>query len=204
VDIHGQHQHQSLLDTASQRRLVDGYGGLEPLAARVAEGFAAWRALAADLESAQASGAARAAELETLRFQAGEIEALAPAEGEASALRAERDRLANTDRLMAGVSAALASLAEREELAAYAAVVQARRELERLAELDPALRKPVAALAGVEIELRETETMLERYRDRIEADPARLSWLDDRLARMRTLARRHSVDDDELAGVLAR
>ena len=67
----------------------------------------------------------------------------------------------------------------------------------------PALRAPAAALASLEIELRETETTLQHYRDRIEADPARLSWLDDRLARIRTLARRHGVADDELPGTLA-
>jgi DNA repair protein RecN (Recombination protein N) len=203
VDIHGQHQHQSLLDASSQRALLDSYGGLAPLAARVAERFATWRALAAELESAQASGAARSAEIETLRFQAAELEALAPVEGEASALRAERDRLANTDRLMAGISAALDALAQREQLAAYSAVVQARRELDRLAEVDAALREPAATLASVEIELRETETLLERYRERIEADPARLSWLEDRLAKMRTLARRHAVEEDALSNVFA-
>ena len=99
---------------------------------------------------------------------------------------------------MSGVSAALDALAENEAASAYSAVILARRELEKLADVDAALRAPAAALASLEIELRETETTLQHYRDRIEADPARLSWLDDRLARIRTLARRHGVAEDEL------
>ena len=202
VDIHGQHQHQSLLETANQRALLDAYGELAPLAASVAEQFAAWQAFAAELAKRQESSAQQQAELERLEQQVAELEAFAPVEGEAERLRLERERLANTDRLLAGVSGALDALAERDNFAAYAAVVHAKREIERLADFDPALRKPAAALAGVEVELREIETTLTRYRDGVEADPARLAWVDDRLAKMRTLARRHGCGEPELAAAL--
>jgi DNA repair protein RecN (Recombination protein N) len=202
VDIHGQHQHQSLLDASNQRALLDAYGNLRPLVAQVAERFAAWQALAATLASRQASNAQRQADVEALKFEVAELEALAPVEGETERLRLERERLANTDRLLAGVSSALDALAESEAFAAYGAVVKAKRELERLAELDPALREPVAVLASVEIELREVETTLDHYRERIEADPARLAWLEDRLAKMRGLARRHSCSEQELPATL--
>jgi DNA repair protein RecN (Recombination protein N) len=202
VDIHGQHEHQSLLETANQRALLDAYGELAPLAASVAEQFAGWRALAAELERRQKSSAQRQAEIETLELHVAELEAFAPAAGEADRLRLERERLANTDRLLSGVSGALDALAERDDFAAYAAVVRARREIERLAELDPILREPAAALAGVEIALREIETALARYRDGVEADPARLAWVDERLAKMRALARRHGCSEQELATAL--
>ncbi len=193
VDIHGQHAHQSLLDTGSQRALLDADDEIAPVATTVAEHFAAWQALVEQLENRRSSSAQRQSEIELLRFQVAELEALALVEGEPERLRAERDRLANTDRLLGGASAALDALAEGETASAYAAVVLARREIEKLAEVDAALRAPAAALASVEIELREVETTLQHYRDRIEADPARLAWLDDRLARVRTLARRHGV-----------
>ena len=202
VDIHGQHAHQSLLDTGSQRALLDSHGDVAPLAARTAERFAAWHTLLEQLENRRSSSAARQAQIELLRFQLGELEALKPEPGEAERLRAERDRLANTDRLVTGVSAALDALANDETASAYSAVLVARRELDKLADVDSALRAPAAALASIEIELRETETTLQRYRDAIEADPKRLAWLDDRLAKMRTLARRHEVAEADLHSTL--
>ena len=204
VDIHGQHAHQSLLDGGSQRALLDAHDDVAPLAARVAERFAAWQALLEQLEHRRSSSAQRQAEIELLRFQVAELEALKLEDGEPERLRAERDRLANTDRLLGGVSAALDALADNETASAYSAVILARRELERLVAVDAALRAPTAALASIEAELRDAETTLQHYRDRIEADPTRLAWLDDRLARLRTLARRHEVAEDELAPTLHR
>ena len=202
VDIHGQHEHQSLLDAAAQRALLDAHGGLEERARGVADAHAAWRALERELASRQEASADRVAQLELLRFQVGELESLAPAGGEPDALRTERDRLANVDRLLSGVAAALDSLLESESGAADAAVVHARRELERLGEHDPELRATTERLEGVEIELREVGSTLNRYRERLEADPARLEWLEERLAKFRALARRHSVGEHELGTVL--
>ena len=203
VDIHGQHAHQSLLETGNQRALLDAADDIAPLATAVAEQFAMWQALLEQLENRRSSSAQRQTEIELTRFQVAELEALALADGEPERLRTERDRLANTDRLMSGVSTALDALAESETASAYSAVILARRELEKLVDVDAALRSPVAALASVEIELREAEVTLQHYRERIEADPARLSWLDDRLARIRTLARRHNVVEEALPGTLA-
>jgi DNA repair protein RecN (Recombination protein N) len=202
VDIHGQHAHQSLLDTGSQRALLDAADEIAPQATAVAERFSAWHALVEQLESRRSSSAQREAEIELLRFQVGELEALGLGEGEPELLRAERERLANTDRLLSGATAALDALAENDTASAYLSVVQARREVDKLAEVDAALRAPAAALASIEIELREVETTLQHYRDRVEADPERLAWLDDRLARVRTLARRHGASEDELPRVL--
>ncbi len=204
VDIHGQHAHQSLLDAGSQRALLDSHDDVAPLATQVAERFAAWQALLEQLEHRRSSSAQRQAEIDLLRFQVAELEALKLEEGEPERLREERDRLANTDRLLSGVSAALDALSDREAGSAYSAVILARRELDKLATVDAALRAPAAALASIEVELRDTESTLQHYRERIEADPARLAWLDDRLARMRTLARRHEVTENDLRATLHR
>jgi DNA repair protein RecN (Recombination protein N) len=202
VDIHGQHAHQSLLDTGNQRALLDADDELAPIARSVAEQFASWHALVEQLENRRSSSAQRQSEIELMRFQVAELEALALEAGEPERLRGERERLANTDRLLSGASAALDALAENEAASAYAAVVLARREIDKLAEVDAELRAPAAALATIEIELREVETTLQHYRDRVEADPTRLAWLDDRLARVRTLARRHAASEDDLPRVL--
>jgi len=203
VDIHGQHAHQSLLEAAAQRALLDSYGGHEDLAAAVAADHAAWRTLENELDTRRKSSSNRSAELELLQFQAREIDALAVGDGEPQQLANERDRLANTDRLLSGVNAALERLAESETASAYSAVVHARRELERLVEHDAALRAPAELLSAIEAEVRDVESTLSHYRDRIEADPDRLTWVDERLAKIRAVARRHGVGPEDLGATLA-
>jgi DNA repair protein RecN (Recombination protein N) len=202
IDIHGQHAHQSLLDNANQRALLDGHGGLTELVQRVAQAHAEWRRLQGELEARRAAGNDRAAQLDTLRFQAGELETLALAQDEPAQLHAERERLANTDRLIAGVSATLGHIYENEGAAAYSLVVHAEQALRKLVEHDATLANALQRLAGVEIELRELASELNHYRERIEADPERLEWVENRLAKMRALARRHGVDEDHLPNVL--
>lgn len=201
IDIHGQHAHQSLLDTASQRALLDAHGGLEDLAAKVASAYGAWQTRARELAERRNASADRAAQVELLRFQVGELEGLALAADEPAQLRAERDRLAHTDQLLRGVGAALERLYE-SDAAAYSAVVHAGDELERLVAHDAALRAPRERLAAAEIELREVESTLNRYREQIEADPGRLEWLEERLAKIKTLARRHGVAEEEVPALL--
>ncbi len=202
VDIHGQHAHQSLLEGTAQRALLDSYGGHEALAAAVAADYAAWRAVEQDLDARRKSSANRSAELELLRFQATEIDTLAVSNDEPQQLAIERDRLANTDRLLGGVNAALERLAESDTASAYSNIVQARRELERLVEHDPALRAPAELLSGIEAEVRDVESTLSHYRDRIEADPDRLTWVEERLVKIRAVARRHGITPEDLGATL--
>jgi DNA repair protein RecN (Recombination protein N) len=200
VDIHGQHEHQSLLLGPNQRALLDAHGGLEQLAEHVAQAHAAWQALERQLDERCDRSANREAELELLRFQAAELEALAPGDGEPAELHVERDRLANTDRLASGVNDALGALYD-SDASAHSLVASAQQALARLIDYDAALAEPCRMLSAAEIEIREAASTLSHYLDRIEADPARLEWLEARLAKMRALARRHNVGESELAGL---
>src|SRR5690606_38292679 len=120
VDIHGQHAHQSLLDGANQRALLDAHGGLEPLVRDVAAAYRDWQDARAKLDAAQSSHRQRDAELELLRFQASELEALALEDGEPARLHAERGRLANVDKLASGLDLAIQAVYEAENVSAHA------------------------------------------------------------------------------------
>ncbi len=204
VDIHGQHAHQSLLDGAAQRALLDAHGKLLDAAAETAEAFHRWRALEAELAARRSGSAARAAELELAKFQHAELERLGLAPNEPEALRAERDRLANVDRLAAAANEALTVLYEGDAVTAYSLLAAARQALARAAEHDAALAAVAETLGGAEIEVREAASDLAHYRDRLEADPERLAWLETRLAAIRALARKHGVAEAELPEVAAR
>ncbi len=204
VDIHGQHAHQSLLASATQRQLLDAHAGLERQAGDTAAAFAAWRAAAADLRSQRDNAADRESRLELLRYELGEIEALGLGDDEPARLHAERERLANVDRLVHGLSTALEHLYENETLSAHMGLVRAHQALAAIVEHDSELDEPHTQLGAAEIEVNEIATTLLRYRDRLEADPERLEYLNQRLNRVRTLARRHGVDETELTATADR
>jgi DNA repair protein RecN (Recombination protein N) len=187
-----------------QREIVDFHGGHGALAAEVAERFQTWQRLAEELERRQRGGEDREAQLELLRFQAAELERLNLVDGELPELQAERGRLANADRLAAGVQTALARLYDAESDSAYELAADARRELRTLADLDPALAGAAGIVAEAEIQLREAAADLTRYRDRLEADPQRLEWVEARLAAITDLARKHRVDEGALPGLQAK
>jgi DNA repair protein RecN (Recombination protein N) len=204
IDIHGQQAHQSLLATPAQRAALDANAGLTELAASVALAFGTWQDAARALQATQDHSAEREAQLELLRFQRAELAELALEPNEVEALHAERSRLANVDRLLQGVDAALDQLYESESGSAHSQVAHARHALEGLVAHDPELKDAAEQLTRTEIELREVATELLHYRDRLEADPARLEHVESRLARIRALARRHRVAEPELPEVTAK
>ena len=204
VDIHGQHAHQSLLQHGAQRQILDLHGGHQELATTVANHFKTWQTLAEDLQARRRGGEDREAQLELLRFQIAELESLAPEEGELEPLTAERNRLMNADRLINGLNLALGRLYEADADSAYALVAEAAKELKGLSELDSALVAPRNLVAEAEIQLSEAAADLARYRDRLAPDPARLEWLENRLSKIRELARKHKTDAEALVSVFGR
>jgi DNA repair protein RecN (Recombination protein N) len=201
IDIHGQHAHQSLLNSSAQRAILDANGGLTELAAQVAAAFKTWQDAVALYDDRQGRSADREAQLDLKRFELAELRELALEPGETERLYGERGRLANVDRLLQGIDATLEQVYESDEGSAYAQVAQARRTLEGLIEHDSELREAAEQLARAEIELRDVATGLLKYRDRLEADPQRLDYVETRLAKIRTLARRHRVEEAELVDV---
>ncbi|MGI9258491.1 MAG: DNA repair protein RecN, partial [Gammaproteobacteria bacterium] len=143
----------------------------------------------------------REAQLELIRFQVAELENLAPVPDELEELQAERNRLANVDQLAGELNLALSRLYEAESGSAYELAAESARALADLSELDPDLSASRDLVAEAEIQLREAASDLGRYRDRLEPDPARLEFVENRLARTRELARKHRVEDQELHAV---
>ena len=107
VDIHGQHAHQSLLKRDAQRQLLDAYAGHEMLLETVATYYRRWRKLQQDFEQLQRARTDREARLDLLRYQTGELDALALSVEELEELETEHTRLANASRLQEGKQRAL-------------------------------------------------------------------------------------------------
>ncbi len=201
VDIHGQHEHQSLMRSATQRHLLDHHGGLLELAARTAEAFRAWHAAREALAEATDAQANRADREALLRHQITELEAHAPTPEALAELEAEHGRLRHSGRLAEGTAEALALLYEGEDTA-QARIALALRRLDALTDLDPSLAEPHARLEEAEIQLREAADALRRYGDGLDMDPQRAADVEERLATIRALARKNRAEPSDLHELL--
>jgi DNA repair protein RecN (Recombination protein N) len=203
VDIHGQHEHQSLMRPAAQRELLDARLPDAGLVRAVAEAWQAWRTAVDERARLEAAGRDREQRLDLLRYQLRELEALAPVAGEAAELEAEFSRLANAGKLAEGAGGALELIYEGETGAAHDAVARAAELLGELAELDAGLAEAQRLLAEAEIQLSEAATGLRRYLGGLEMDPARLDAVQARLEGLKSLAHKHQVPADALPARLA-
>ncbi len=201
VDIHGQHEHQSLARREGQRQLLDDYAGLNDAVAEVTRHYQTLKALEERIHALDRAAADRGARLELLRHQVNELEALNLKPNEVAALEDEHARLANGAQLLEGAQAAVQALYD-DETAAARVVAQTARKLETLAHYDPPLGEIAALLNDAGIHIDEAAKRLQRYLGDLDLDPARLEWLDARLGTLHDLARKHRVRAEELPALL--
>ena len=198
IEIHGQHEFQSLTRAACQRELLDEYGRLEPLLTELGTAYRQWhekRSRALELESLARD---REARLELLRHQVDELEALTLQEGEVERLSEERSRLMNRGRLAEATQSALSLLYQEEQSNAYGAVSRALQALRASAALDAHLAPVITLVEEAELRIREAAHELERYGESLEFDTTRQNELESRLAAIEELARKHRVSPAEL------
>jgi DNA repair protein RecN (Recombination protein N) len=199
VDIHGQHEHQSLMRSPEQRRLLDDFAGAGEAASMVAAACRDWRAALETLAHAEARAATAADERDRLEWQAGELRQLGLGADEWPQLQADHGRLAHAAALIEGAEVTLETLSEGEG-ACLAVVSAAVSRLGQLAGHDPALAE---ILEPAEIHLKEAAHALRHYRQRLDLDPERLRETESRLEVVVSMARKHRVAPEALPGRLA-
>jgi len=197
IQIHGQHEHQALLERSSQLALLDAFGNHAPALAAVRERAERWRDV--DAEMRALSGEAEHTErIALLEHQLDELDRHALAPPELEALDETHKRLANAGNLMQG-SAQLAELLDGDsEFAALRALARAQHELARLAEIDPNLRAARELIDAAAIQLGEANDAIARYRDSLDLDPERLAEAEEKIAKLHELSRKHRVPVAEL------
>jgi DNA repair protein RecN (Recombination protein N) len=198
IDIHGQHEFQSLMRSAAQRELLDGYGRQESLTAQVGIAHRVWLELLNRTLELETKARDRDAKLDMLRYQVHELSALQLKEGEVANLAEERARLANRGRLADGAQVALQQLYENDEGSAHAGVSRALQALKGLASVDPRLASVVPLVEEASIQIREAARELEHYRESLDIDSARQDEVERRLSAIEELARKNRVTPAEL------
>lgn len=202
VDIHGQHAHQSLLKPATQRDLLDAYGGVTELARQTSHAYRHARQLEARLAALRENSNAVETEREQLQWQIRELNALQLHLPDWEALQNEHQRLANAVNLGEGVAFALDALSEGEAtVQAQLHVVSAK--LAGLLAYDNELQVPYDLLESAAVQLQEASHALRRYADHMEADPARLLAVEQRIEQVLDAARKYRVKVEQLPALLA-
>ena len=191
VDLHGQHDHQALLSAATHVGYLDRRAG-EPAASALGayrEARSEYRAAleARDVLASRLADAAKNADY--LRFVADEIGRVEPLPGEDDALEARLPALQHGERLAEAASDATNLL--RGDGGALDRIALASAALSRVADIDPALDKLSARLAGVSALGDDVSTEMRTYRDRIEHDPAALDGVLTRLSELSGLKKKH-------------
>ncbi len=203
VDVHGQMEYQSLVRRSAQRELLDQSGEHRALLGDVAD---AWRTLSQvkdERDRAAASAQDREARLELLRYHLSELQALDLKAGEAEDLAAERTRLSQRGRLASGAREIIQLLREAEDVSAEQAISRALSTARHVGELDATFAPMAQLIEESLIALREGVEAVERYESDLDADPQRQEWVEERLATMESIARKHRVEIGALLGLQA-
>jgi DNA repair protein RecN (Recombination protein N) len=203
VEIHGQHDDRALVDTATHRRLLDAFGGLEGEAAGL-EAFWERRRSAQEavaLHRAEMERAAR--EADWLRHAAEELQKLGPQEGEEAALSERRAAMMGAEKVAEDLRAAHETVAGSQS--PTSALAAAIRRLERRNAQAPALVEPVVKAVDSAINaLEEARQHLEHALRMADHDPAELERIEERLFALRGAARKYNVPVEGLAALAER
>lgn len=197
VDLHGQHEHQSLLDPEQHARFLDACAGLGAAADAVAATHAEVQAAAAGLRRLEAERERLRAEEELRRYQLEEIRRIAPTPDEDEHLEREVSVLANQETLVRGAQGLHEALYSGDD-SAVERLGHARRALAHLVELDPSLGAQLEALNQLVYGLEDLATGLRDYAAGLEADPEGLEVARERLEELRRLVRRHGAGLDRI------
>jgi DNA repair protein RecN (Recombination protein N) len=192
VDLSGQHQHQGLVDPARHLEILDLFGSSVGEAAAMQ---AAWDVLRERDEAVRTLGGdarERDARIDYLRFQLDELDGANLVTGEDATLELERARLASVDLLQSAARNAEERLYSGDA-AARDLIAAAAREVDRGLKSDPTLEPIAKQLAEIESLLDDASDQLRSYADKLEGDPERLAWVDERIALIRRLVRKHAV-----------
>jgi DNA repair protein RecN (Recombination protein N) len=197
IEVHGQHEHQRLLEPTRQLELLDRFADAEEACARVGALHAKHRAAREEAELTLRAARDRAQREDLLRFQVGELNAARVQVGEEEALRTELRRLQHAERFTTGLTEAAALLDDAPQSASER-LGRAARILQELGRLDPALAAPGEPIEAALLQIEEALGTIRRLRDGIVAEPGRLDTIHERLDALARLKRKYGDGEEAM------
>ena len=201
VDIHGQHEHQSLQKPGVQRELLDAYLAQPQLLEEVKQKYTLYRELEQRYEQAQSGSQAREQRIDLLSLYCEELNQLSFGPAVFENLQNEYRRLSNAGNLAETTGIILERLSDDENLDLQSALGLSVQDLNDLLVNDDRLSTSHELLTAASIQVQEAIIELRQYRDTIELDDGRLDAVNDQIANMQNLARKHRVEVSQLAAI---
>nr|WP_086940867.1 DNA repair protein RecN [Thaumasiovibrio occultus] len=198
INIHGQHAHQQLLKPEHQIDMLDQYAGHIALMDKTRSTYQHWRQAHNNLKSLLKNRDNNLAQKQLLEYQVKELNELNLAESEFEEIEEEHKRLSNSGEIATSSQHALNVLFDGDDVNALQLLQNASHTLSELAEMDPALASLPNMIEEAVIQVQEASSELRYYLDSMDMDPERFHYLDERMGKIMSLARKHLVQPSEL------
>lgn len=198
IDIHSQHEHQSLLKTDTHRRLLDEFAGASELTRAVYSLAQRWRTTQQQLEQLSANEEEQRARRQLLTYQLEELETLALNAGELEQLEHEHKSLSNSEVLLETCHQIIDSCRENDSNNILSTLASLLQRAQSLNGAPQAFIQATELLSSAQIQIEEAVSEFNHFADYFEADPQRQQWLEERLNAIYTLARKHRVQPEQL------
>ena len=196
INIHGQHEHQTLLNSQKQLELLDAYAQHQDLTTQVSEQFKDWRTLTQQLETQLSRQEDKQSKLELLGFQLQEFDAINPIVEEFDELSAEQKTLSHANEIKQSAYQAYQAIESNHAITdGFNAAINA---LEKVCEYNPKLAESLKQLQSALIETQEIAHDIQAVEREIELDPNKLQRLDSRLSELFNLAKKYLVEPNNL------
>ena len=193
LDIHGQHEQQTLLDNASQLALIDAFADAANLAVKVRDLFASTQQAEAELAELTAEHARKLERLDLISFQNDEIQKADPKAGETQHVRERLEILSNAGKLLEAAARGYEALYE-SEASVLSLIAQTQRAIREAAQHDPRLQPIVEQTEAARISIQDVAYALRDYANQVDADPQELERVQTRLAELERLHRKYGPD----------
>ena len=200
VEIHGQHEHQTLLQRDTQQQLLDAFSGISDTARQLAKVSAQWHQNNQALQELKSSLHEKQSRSEYLQFQLNELIALDLQPNETAQLEEDLQRLSQADNLRSTTEQCINALDE-DENALSSILYQHIHELQKLCEIDSELKESCELLESAALQISEGTNTLKHYLDRIELDPEKYQWVEQRLSAIHDISRKHHLHPEELCAL---
>jgi DNA repair protein RecN (Recombination protein N) len=190
IDLHGPHDHQSLLSPERQLELLDRFARSQGVLQKYQERFQKWRALLEEQASLSTAESAREQELALLRHQVNEITA-ANLQADEEQEVVKRYKLASNSRRLIELATAVSRQLSEIDGSVLDQLAETQRLLRELEKIDPALAETSSVHAAAVVDLTEVARLLDRYAEKLDLDHEQLAHLEQRVTQLETLKRKY-------------
>ncbi|HVY53586.1 MAG TPA: DNA repair protein RecN [Gammaproteobacteria bacterium] len=197
IDLHGQHEHQTLLKPEKHREILDNFGGHIELTRHVKQIADQYRTVSQQIQDHQTNIQQRAEKKEFLRFQLNELESLQLQQNEWQQLEAEHKELANADSLQQNLSA-IVSHFSNEDANLLSQLHRSIKTLESLQHVHPRIAQWLSAVNTATIQLDDVANEIQQYLDNMDNNPERLYEIEQRMQSIHDMSRKYKVAPTDL------